>query len=54
MAAKDVVCEVVVHMYSEYVLGAVVLHSLSWSWEAGRDGICEAGGSESLLTGLLL
>ena len=45
---------VAVHMYPEHVLGAAVSHYLSWSWVAARDGVCEAGGSDSQFTGLLL
>lgn len=44
---------VVVHMHPEHVLGAVVSHSLSWCWAAAKDGICEAGGSDSQFAGLL-
>lgn len=43
-----------VHMYPEHVMGAVVSHYLSWSLVDVRDVVCEAGGSGSMFTGLLL
>lgn len=35
------------HKYPEHVMGAAVLHYLSWSWVAAQDGVHEGDGSES-------
>ena len=45
---------VAVHVYPENVFGAMVSHSLSWSFLAAIDGICEVGGNDSQFTGFLL
>lgn len=37
--------ELVVHMYPEHMMGAVVAHEHSWSWMPPLDGVQKGGGS---------